>query len=310
MYADMIIRLHAINGSTGLPSTNAVAMDGIGFKLHRIIAVRSPYLASLLNEAEVNGDHYQPHPVTITVPTNDPNLSPDGISMALGHLYASFAQTMLAQHSMQSPVARSAFLRSCLAAANLFHLQDLAAMVTDYIKGDISRATVLEYCRFVSQQEWGGSYGTSQQIRECVLEYLHKGIVRELAELAPVWGNKDGETYRELVKTFADLPFDWLKRVVESRSFEVPSDMERFTFAKEIVQLRARNKHSGSTAMAGEENVLLAFGANKSGGSGVTIVRKAAKGVHHSGVNGMGGGMGRQGGYPPQRTVWKAGPGL
>ena len=53
----------------------------------------------------------------------------------------------------------------------------------------------------------------------------------------------------------------------------------RFAFAKEIIQVRARSKSCGNPSFmtAGEENVLLSFGGNKNGGSGVTIVRKAIK---------------------------------
>lgn len=170
---------------------------------------------------------YQPI-VSLTIPAHDPNLTPDGLSIAFGHLYASYPHSLLASTD-GAPGHRSALLRSVLCAANLLQLSDLASLATEQIKADISRTTVLEYCLYVSQSEFGGSYGSfSQEIREAVLNYLTKGVVKDAAEqFGPIWGNREGEAYKELVRTFAELPFEWLKKVVESKSFEVPGEMER-----------------------------------------------------------------------------------
>ncbi|KNC99053.1 uncharacterized protein SPPG_06004 [Spizellomyces punctatus DAOM BR117] len=308
LYADLIIRLQNVH-----PAVNGVSggspLDGILFKLHRIIAIRSPYLSSLLQDMEANGE-YQPI-VSLTLPTHDPNLTADGLSIAFGHLYASYPHSLLASTD-GAPGQRSALLRSVLCAANLLQLGDLANIAADQIKADITRGTVMDYCHFISQPEYGGSYGNfAQEIREAVLNYLYKGVVRDVAEqFGPIWGNREGEAYRELVRTFAELPFEWLKKVVESKSFEVPGDMERFAFAKEIISLRQRNKAPSSTLLAGEENVLLAFGSKER--TGVTIVRKAVRGgvnaPHH--VNGVAGGVQGSRGVAfggTERRVWKAG---
>ena len=53
--------------------------------------------------------------------------------------------------------------------------------------------------------------------------------------------------------------------------------MERFTFAKKVVSVRALSNSKTSMNYTGEENVLLSFGASKSGESGVTLVRKSPK---------------------------------
>ncbi|KAJ3089864.1 hypothetical protein HK102_005287 [Quaeritorhiza haematococci] len=309
LYSDMLLRIQSPHGSTGSLKHQPIP-DGTAFKLHRIIAIRSPYLASLLQELEMNGDGFT-HSLDITIPVNDPNITTEGLSIALGHLYASFSHALLTTPS-PTPNHRSVMLRSVLAASNLLHLADLASFATELIKGDVSRMTVLEYCLFVNQHEWGGNYGSwSQEIRDAVFGYLCKGVVRELAEkIGPIWGMREGESYKELVKIFADLPFEWLKKVVESKLFEVPSDMERYYFAKEVIALRSRNQPPASTLIAGEENVLLAFGANKPGTSGgVTIVRKAPKGQHAAALNGGMGVAGAVGagrvGYAPERKIWK-----
>ncbi|KAI9101797.1 hypothetical protein DFS34DRAFT_611576 [Phlyctochytrium arcticum] len=322
LYADLIVRLQTLHPN-GV--SNGSPLDAILFKLHRIIAIRSPYLASLLREdMEINGE-YQPV-VSLTIPAHDPNLTPEGLSIAFGHLYASYPHSLLSPTDGPS-AQRSALLRSVLCAANLLQLGDLATLAGDQIKGDINRESVLDYCQFVSQADFGASYGSlSQEIRSAVLIYLTKGVVGDVADhLGPIWGNREGEAYRELVKTFAELPFEWLKKVVESKSFEVPGDMERFSFAKEIIALRQRNKNLTSSLIAGEENVLLAFGSKDC--SGVTLVRKAIRhhNQHHhhhqpqspsqsqqsgsSTTSTTSGGLPRMGsGYGgPERRLWKAG---
>ncbi|KAI8819008.1 uncharacterized protein EV422DRAFT_487756, partial [Fimicolochytrium jonesii] len=295
LYADLIVRLQ-LGGSTGtVPNGDGASpTDAVHFKLHRIIAIRSPYFASALAEMEANGE-YAPV-ATLTIHQHDPNLTPEGLSIAFGHLYGLFSQSHLTDGSDHDlpPQQRSARLRSVLSAATLLQLDDLASLAGELIKSDISRTTVLDYCHFASHPDFGASYGKhSQDIREAVLVYLTRGVVRDVADqFGIVWGNRDGEGYKELVATFAELPFEWLKKVVESKGFEVPGDMERFNFAKEIVALRQRRRQAGgggnpraggppagatvpNRLLAGEENVLLAFGSKDR--SGVTIVRKAVR---------------------------------
>ncbi|KAJ3052884.1 hypothetical protein HK097_005474 [Rhizophlyctis rosea] len=307
MYADMIIRFHVIPEAHASP--DAVALDGFQLKLHRILAVRSPYFARLLDQVELNTEPYQQQiPIVIPIQIQDPNITPEGLLIAAGSLYGSFQLPAIYPRPDDIPSIRAARLRATLAAANLFQIHDLVAAITDQIKNHISSVTVIDYCRFVSQ-DWGANYATADEIKAAVREYLLKGVGRELGGVVPVWANKEGDGYRELVRLFSDLPYEWLKRIVESKAFEVPTDMERFSFAKEIVQIRStRNKGSQSSLLAGEENVLLNFG-KKSGGSAVTIIRKPPKGSTVNGMVGAGvGGIGDESGYSTDRRVWKAGP--
>ena len=55
--------------------------------------------------------------------------------------------------------------------------------------------------------------------------------------------------------------------------------MERFSFAKKVVSVRAACNPKTNLNYAGEENVLLSFGL-KSGESGVTLVRKSPKSLN------------------------------
>ncbi|KAI8814876.1 hypothetical protein BJ742DRAFT_671260 [Cladochytrium replicatum] len=318
LYADLIIRTQLPqNGSDGLNGNSQEIFPE--FKLHRIIAIRSPYLASLLAEIELSGEQYG-LPLQFNLPIHDPNVTPQGLHIGFGHLYAAFSHSILTSATGSVGPQKTHLLRSVLAVSHLLQLWDLAQMATDMIKADVDRSTVLEYCSFANQQEFGGSYGSwSQEIRDCVFGFLCRGVGRELLEkLGPVWGNREGEAYKELVKLFAELPFEWLKKVVESKAFEVPSDMERYHFAKEVIQHRARARGPQSTLVAGEENVLLSFGGNKAGASGVTIVRKASR-LGPAVVGGQGNGLHSHQqhpnsptlmsplGYPnTERKVWKA----
>ncbi|KAJ3203040.1 hypothetical protein HDU82_006889 [Entophlyctis luteolus] len=307
------------NGS----ATSAAAIEAV-FKLHRLFAVRSPVLAALIQDAELRAESFN-HPLDVTIPASDPNITHEGLTIAFGHLYADYAHSILASamshtvlaqstagssstHQSSSPptttpAQRATLLKGVLSAASLLHLTNLAAMAAEFIKQDISRESLADYCLFVSipPQKQQQMPAWMLDIRDAVFAFLCNGIVREIAETRRtkesvpaaavggsgasvlLWSSKSSEAYKELVMVFAELPFEWLKRVVESAQFDVPSDRERFTFAKDVVALRARKSHiangSGHLSLAGEENVLMSFGGSKVGGSNVTIVRKALKSV-------------------------------
>jgi hypothetical protein len=195
------------------------------------------------------------YPLNITLPVVDPNLTFEGLSIAFGHLYRSFAESTLGNEGSSDEL--SSRYRATLAAVTMLnarmgkmnfgqplnnmsmkqafhlHLSDLATHTVNLIKLNISQATVHDYCIFLSQSEYAP---WSQEIRDAVFSYLAKGAVQEAFEkthvatpmTSPVWPAKDSGPHAKLVRVFANLPFDWLKKVVESKSFEVPSDMERF----------------------------------------------------------------------------------
>ncbi|GAA5881283.1 hypothetical protein JCM3774_000952 [Rhodotorula dairenensis] len=96
----------------------------------------------------------------------------------------------------------------------------------------------------------------------------------------------------QLVEVLKPLPFEFFKRVIEDPKFEVPSDMDRFNFAKKVVA--ARKQHHLSTATSSppatpraagggpadfEEAVVMQFGSG-AGGPGscaVNVLRKPRK---------------------------------
>jgi hypothetical protein len=167
-------------------------------------------------------------PIDINLSINDPNMTTDGLSLALGHLYGSFAHTAVQQMVAKTTSHQySSLLRSVLSAAHLLCLKDLEESIVEMIKSDIHRSTILEYCEFVSQDQVYGQSGND--IREAVFHHLCKGLVHELVELSgPIWGNRTGESFKTLVHIFSQLPFEWLKKIIESPNLEIPSDMERY----------------------------------------------------------------------------------
>ncbi|KAI9345191.1 hypothetical protein BDR26DRAFT_152802 [Obelidium mucronatum] len=260
------------------------------FKLHKLLAVRSPFLGALIADAEMRSEGYG-HPVELVLPIADPNINHEGLSIAFGSLYADYAHQILTQSIQQQGTTqeqRSRLLKGVLSASCLLHLPNLASLAADLIKADINRTTLADYCSFVSQHTESiakdatvGANGSTAvapsaspsstwvlEIRDAIFAFLCKGIVREICErrASLIWGNKGSDAYKELVQAFSDLPFEWLKKVVEGKDFEVPNDMERFAFAKEVVAVRAKKQRSTkSNLVTGEENVLLAFGGGKAG---------------------------------------------
>lgn len=236
LYSDLTLRIHSTN----------LTMDGIHFKIHKLLALKSPLLASFLtNESEIH------------LTLNDNNLTPEGLGIAIGHLYASYSSSILVSSlSNSSEVARAKLLKSVLSAASVLRLADLQHLVINLITPDIGIENVLEY---VDLEQ------VSPDISIKIQEFLTKGIFTKLEN---AW-DKSMSSYNVLISLFSKLPFELLKKVIESKEFQVPSDMERFTFAKNVVSVRSTEKLSNS-----EENVLLSFGLKE---SGVTLVRKSVK---------------------------------
>ncbi|KAJ3074227.1 hypothetical protein HDU98_011795 [Podochytrium sp. JEL0797] len=298
-YSDLVVRLQLAGDG----------QDAV-FKLHKLLAVRSPCLAALVQEAEMHGEGFGT-PLDLTLAVADPAVTADGLSIALGSLYADYAPSILAsslQNPATTPAQRAKLLTGVLGAACLLLLPQLASLAAELVKQDINNDSLPLYCAFVTEQtEFFKQQAKDQhlaaqpdaasasapspttpnpnsqwilEIRDAIFAFLCKGIVRDICDRRAclIWGNKGSDAYKELVQIFSELPYEWLKKVVEGQDFEVPNDMERFAFAKEVVALRALNQRTNKTNLVtGEENVLLSFGGGKAGASGVTLVRKAPK---------------------------------
>ena len=215
LYADLFLRISS--------PTNA-AVDGIHFKIHRLLAIKSPLLGALM--AETEGDQFLPN-ASLVLQVVDPNITPEGLGIAIGHLYASYSAAILKNTSLGHPVQRAALLKSVLGSASLLRLPDLAQIATTLIMAEISLANVSLYTAFVAAgQHADAEYGAAlAEIRDTLHAFLCTGMLDALP--SDPWEDTEGEGYTTLAQVFAGLPFEWLKKIVESRDFDVPSDRER-----------------------------------------------------------------------------------
>jgi len=245
------------------------------FFLHKIICIRSPLLAQLISETEASQMNLRYPVLDIVIPINDMNITAKGLSIALGHLYSSFAHHHLLNAENGNTVEHSKLLRSVLASAHFLRLPDLCNIAANLIYNNINRNTVLDYCHFVNQPNFITRYDEfSKNIYDCVYNCLCKNVIKELTELnrQDIWKDREGQGFKQLIELFSELPFEWMKKVVESKDFITPSEIDRYYFAKELISLRARKQ---LPVVVGEENVVLAFGISKN--SNISIVRKSPK---------------------------------
>ena len=147
LYSDLTLRIHSTN----------LSMDGIHFKIHKLLAVKSPLLASCLsNESEIN------------LTLNDSNITPEGLGIAIGHLYASYSSSILISSLTGSTsLQRAKLLKSVLSAASLLRLADLVHLVSTLITTDICLENVVEY---VYLEEYSNA-----EISKNIFEFLTRG---------------------------------------------------------------------------------------------------------------------------------------
>ncbi|ORY05969.1 hypothetical protein K493DRAFT_29446 [Basidiobolus meristosporus CBS 931.73] len=223
------------------------------YKLHSLVLARSTFFYHLLTTS--------PNPRELTLSLEDPNISDEGLVIALGYLYAGFPQLQVNPTNALN----------VLATAYLLQLEELCATATEVAKKNISQQTVLEYTQFVDQTDGIGYGAYTADIRENCFDFL----TRILPKQTEAFTSGKTENYLSLVEAYVELPFDWLKRSIESQNLHIPSDMDRYNFAKEVVSRREKRRNTSRRSATGEESVVLAFGT-KVGGR-VTLVRKPPK---------------------------------
>ena len=199
LYSDCLLRI-----VSSLPS-----IDGIVFKIHKLLAIKSPLLANYLNESDSS---------SIILNCNNPHLTPEGLWIAIGHLYASYSSSILTSSlSGSSPTQRAILLKSVLASATLLRLADLVHLCSGLIQRDICLENFSEYVDLAATD------ATLIELNNYLFEFLTNGIFQELSN---PW-QKGSSEYDQLVDIFAKVPFELLKKVIESKELKVSSDMER-----------------------------------------------------------------------------------
>jgi len=109
------------------------------------------------------------------------------------------------------------------------------------------------------------------RLREELLHHITVTLPAELSTFGSLQSSKDPKGYSLFIQICGRLPFITFKNVIESSDLPVPTDKERFDFAKRCIADR-RKAAAALGATDFEESVVLAFGAG-SGGS-VQVIRK------------------------------------
>jgi len=237
------------------------------YRLHAIILSRSPFLAHLMSVSPKTPG--APH--TIYVPLESfPEISDQGFAVALGYLYSS-----VSLNSVSLSNARSVLAAGCL----LGGMDELCSYAYQACRSSITLDTIDDWIDFVDGLSTSdGSSSPSEASRPTVLgpyaSQLRSDVFHFLVVTLPTILDVQSSTSSgrdSLLRIFSRIPFDLFKSAVESPTFSIGSDQERFRFAKAAIDLRKRTR--GNSV---EETVVLAFGGSNSG-SAVHVTRKTRK---------------------------------
>ncbi|KAJ7470609.1 hypothetical protein FB451DRAFT_345039 [Mycena latifolia] len=241
---------------------------GVTYRLHAIILSRSPFLAHLMSTSpQGNGQR-----IIYVHLERDPEVTQEGFAIALGYLYSSASLGLIHEKNC----------RAVLASAHLLGgMDELCTYAYDACRRSISVDTIGEWLQFVAtvpspsdgtstpdltQTSIFGPYGP--RLRDDVLNFLIVTLPQSLDIQPDSSSSKSGVNGRDiLLQILSRVPFDIFKTAVESPTFEIGSDQNRFKFAKDAIELRKRGISRGA-----EETVVLS-----NFGSAVYITRKMRK---------------------------------
>ncbi|KAJ7046631.1 hypothetical protein C8F04DRAFT_1023308 [Mycena alexandri] len=265
---EIVNHLYHAGFLTGNYADTILHVHGVTYRLHAIILSRSPFLAHLMSTSpQGNGGQR----VIYVHLDRDPEVTPEGFSIALGYLYSSASLGLIHEKNC----------RAVLASAHLLGgMDELCTHSYDACRRSMRVDTIGDWLQFIdtipspsdgasaaelTQTSIFGSYG--QRLREDVLNFLVVTLPQSL-DIQPDSSSKSGPGRDMLLQIFSRVPFDLFKTVMESPTFEIGSDQARFKFAKDAIDLRKRGIARGA-----EETVVL----SNFGGSAVHITRKMRK---------------------------------
>ncbi|KAG9284487.1 hypothetical protein G9A89_014091 [Geosiphon pyriformis] len=189
----------------GSGSDVTIRAFGKDYHLHRIILFQNTYFSVLMEGPwKENGAN------VIELRFDDENITRDAFEIALGRLYGRVDEVILPSQVL-----------SLLATASFLDLQDLCEMCVEVILRDIKDDTVVDYLTFATAHFYGAH---SEKITESCFTYLCR----------------EGFDNLQLKSAFLMLPAEWLKRVIESDAFWVPSEYERYLFARDVISKRRK----------------------------------------------------------------------
>ncbi|GAA6023831.1 hypothetical protein JCM10207_005388 [Rhodosporidiobolus poonsookiae] len=272
------------------------------YHMHSLIVSQSPVLRSLLHTSR---------PV-ILLPLLDPSITSASLGLCLASLYSPSVLSHLSASTAPSILATASFLgldrlaalafETCEATVAAAKTPDEVASWIAYVereRGPAFHSVTGSPATLPSSPISSGPGGPTPPASvngkaaapapggyEARLRArLFERIVCLPKELGAFDAETAAQTQPQLIDVLKRLPFDLFKAVVEDSNFDVPSDMDRFNFAKKAIAARkALAQQAG--ALEFEETVVLQFGAAPDG-TAVSVLRKGRK---------------------PQ--LWKIGPGI
>ncbi|ORZ00298.1 hypothetical protein BCR43DRAFT_484972 [Syncephalastrum racemosum] len=190
-------------------------MDGIGsdievvvpawggrYRLHRLILDQNPYFSLLL---EGGFREAQASSVTLQF-ENNPYITSESFYFVLTQLYGKLHDPCLTQSNV----------RQILATCSFFQLDAMAELCVEYILRNLNEDNVVQYLSFADENLVHGS--------DRILDAVFTFLCRDAYAMAPA--------------RVAHIPLKWVKRVLESDAFWVPSEYERYQFAYRVLQER------------------------------------------------------------------------
>lgn len=228
--------LHASFADSHLSLQRAANLPSLpSYSLHALLIARSPVLFSLLT-------HTPGPPYRIVLDVPDPNITTEGLNIALGSLYSGRKEL------------HSADPLGVLAAAHCLGLDELGRIAWDACH---KKWTSVEFLADGFKFALSGGQGDLREAAGPYPVYTHNLLQTLVASLiASLPGSSE---------VLVGLPFSLVKVVLESEDLGM-GNMERHSFARDIIARRKKHQSPGV-----EESVVMAFGGS---GSSIEVLRK------------------------------------
>lgn len=234
------------------------------YRLHRILLVRSPFFERLLRD---QADGSTSTTTSIDLPIDDPTLPGNPItSEALSICFAYLYGAPVFSH------IKTGNAHAVLACAHRLELTTLCELCTGFMVKTLAPDTVAACVDFVAGNGSGASLGVyTAQLRQGCLDVLCAQLPagKPAAVFDTTTADAAAEEQRQiLVAAFERLPFAWIKEIIETKLVG-PSEFEKFTFAKLLIERRKRvaraSVTTGAPTAATNETVVLLFDQDAKG---------------------------------------------
>ncbi|CAO3650434.1 unnamed protein product [Cunninghamella blakesleeana] len=170
------------------------------YRLHRLILDQNYYFQTLFQ-----GGFQEASTNEITLYFEDQSLiTSESFNFVLTRLYGKLCD----------PNINETNVKTILATCSFFHLDSMNELCVEFILHTLSTNNAIDYLLFADSHELYGN----DRICDAIFLYLCR------------------ELYFMDRKKLIDIPIAWLKKIMSSDAFYVPSEYERYTVIKDIIQ--------------------------------------------------------------------------